>query len=400
MFQDAAAQIGTPTASGPVLSTSTVRISDVDVPYIQARLKAAAKLLKTKPTPAPEDAPGVTADQKRQIVAARRMNLRRGFSNTSLQTLKNSGLVVSITAYPNKLFEWLGLYGTTRRYHPISVISYGTHGAVFKFVSHEDNKPSVAPVAVKITFGYSDTIPMPHNLGCDVVRTVSFAGKAVQVMELANRDATALRPEEFMPFVEWCNNTAICLYENNVACPDWKLGNVAVFNTDGKPTFRVIDVDGMFYADAGVLTPSATYTCVATTTTDLAELRRLHQINTAYAIVVSQILAHGGISRRVHDALESMWDYTMDNKNWSVADTIAVLQKEPTLTAVNATPNSSRIFELLNQVRQDVGILSDEYIRAVYNNVFKNSPHAWDTPIVPTAQTRPRGQNMFSPAGS
>ena len=402
MFRDAAAEIGTATTAGPVLGTSTVRISDVDLPYLQARLKAAAKTMNRQPYPAPEDEPGITVAQKNEIVAARQTQRHRDFQETIMQIITGANFVVYITTYTNRLFEWLGVSGITRRYRPRSVVSSGTFGAVFKFVAEDsdnDESDDVPPVAVKVTFGLADSIPLPRNIGCDVVRTVAFVGKAVQVMELADRDASRLLPEEFRPFVQWCNKTAMCLYKNNVACPDWKLGNVAVFDDTDQPTFRVIDVDGMFDAYAGVNSASATYTCVATATSNRTDLRRLHQINTAYAIVVSQIIARGGVSSGFKSLLQDMWDRTMDNPRWAVADTLAVLRSPQNMTTLRTTPNYNRIFELLNQLSQPVQLLTDEYIRGVHDNVFKHSSHKWETPYVPAAARKnPKGaRGLFSP---
>jgi hypothetical protein len=138
---------------------------------------------------------------------------------------------------------------------------------------------------------------------------------------------------------------------------------------------------------------------VATATSNRTDLRRLHQINTAYAIVVSQIIARGEVSSGFKSLLQDMWDRTMDNPRWAVADTLAVLRSPQNMTTLRTTPNYNRIFELLNQLSQPVHLLTDEYIRGVHDNVFKHSSHKWETPYVPAAARKnpKRARGLFSP---
>ena len=155
--------------------------------------------------------------------------------------------------------------GTSREFFMTKSLSAGTYGIVYKF-STKDGKYHVA---LKILHDQRpEDIPLnikaiPTTLECKVARTVHFLGGIVQVMELGSSSlwpvtATKSLADKFDAF---SNETALCLFDAGLVCPDWKAENVAYFQSPTCDTFRVIDVDGVTFSAVLGFEYIATFSC-------------------------------------------------------------------------------------------------------------------------------------------
>lgn len=146
-----------------------------------------------------------------------------------------------------------------------ATLGSGTYGLVYKFSTDDGNHH----VALKVLLRQeADAVPLaidsiPVTLACKVARTVHFLGGIVQVMELGTSSlwpvvATKSLADDFDAF---SNETALCLFDAGLVCPDWKADNIAYFESPACSTFRVIDVDGVTFAAVPGFAYVATFSC-------------------------------------------------------------------------------------------------------------------------------------------
>ena len=191
----------------------------------------------------------------------------------------------------------------------VKLIGSGSNGTVAEY--HPTTRTAEnRPLAVKVCYK-CETGGLLKSLSCNVVKTAVFNDAKIQVMEMGTDIANVpVTPVTVAAFERFSNSAALCFDRSNVACPDWKPGNLTAFaNPCGDSAgwvFRVIDVDGVARLDvmsAGLLTVTLACTLtrnrsealaasffLPTGKDNIARYAAHALVNTAYAIEVSKVL--------------------------------------------------------------------------------------------------------------
>lgn len=150
--------------------------------------------------------------------------------------------------------------GTTYRYHS-HIPEQGSNGQVCKFVSSQQHTLMIKIADVRHEPNY--------DLACDrqvqskmalapslVIHSKLFHRGQIQIMEAGNGDALTLYnqgdPRIVRPLVQFCLDVGFFFLRKQLACPDFKLENIAYFTSTNPPKpigFRLIDIDSIFGLD-------------------------------------------------------------------------------------------------------------------------------------------------------